>query len=57
MKGPTIERGSGSCSLHVKEKGIFIKRSVCNVLLTFCHYFGICLEILIMWLRTEKEAS
>lgn len=41
----------------VKEKFIFIRLSVCNVLLNFCHYFGICLEILIMWLRTEMEAS
>lgn len=57
MKGLAIECISGSCSLHVKEKVIFIKLSICNVLLTSCHYFGICLEILIMWLRTEMDAS
>ena len=43
--------------LHVKEKFIFIKLSVHNVLLTFYHYFAIFLELLTMWLRIEMEVS
>lgn len=41
----------------IKEKAIFIRLPVCNVLWIFSHYFGIFLEILVMWLRSEMEAS
>lgn len=62
MKDLAVECISGSHSLHIREKTqihprMLRKLLVCNVLLTFCHHLGICLEILTLKLKTEMMAS